>query len=179
LRDAEAHLRTAQLVPQNIAVAEAQVRQLEGQVQAARAQVDQAEINLGYTQLRAPQDARVTRRNVERGSYVQAGQSLLSLVSTEVWITANYKESQLAHMRPGQPVRISVDAYPQLDLSGHVDSVQMGSGSRFSAFPAENATGNFVKIVQRVPVKIRIDQGLDPNFPLPLGLSVEPTVDVR
>jgi membrane fusion protein (multidrug efflux system) len=82
-------------------------------------------------------------------------------------------------MRPGQSVAISVDAYPQLKLTGHVDSVQMGSGSRFSAFPAENATGNFVKIVQRVPVKIDIDSGLDPNEPLPLGLSVTPTVKVQ
>ena len=177
LRDAEARLRTAGLVPQNIARAEAQVRQLEGQLQAAQAQVEQAELNLGYTEVRATQDARVASRNVERGSYVQAGQSLMNLVSQEVWITANFKETQLEDMRPGQPVAISVDAYPQLDLHGHVDSVQMGSGSRFSAFPAENATGNFVKIVQRVPVKIRVDSGLDPRLPLPLGLSVVPTVD--
>jgi membrane fusion protein (multidrug efflux system) len=179
LRDADARLRTAGLVPQNIQRAEAQVRQLEGQVQAAQAQVEQAELNLGYTEVRATQDARVTRRNVERGSYVQVGQSLMDLVSPEIWVTANFKETQLEDMRPGQPVRILIDAYPQLDLHGHVDSVQMGSGSRFSAFPAENATGNFVKIVQRVPVKIRIDQGLNPQMPLPLGLSVVPTVDER
>ena len=96
----------------------------------------------------------------------------------EVWITANFKETQLDRMRPGQAVDITVDAYPGLHLKGHVGSIQMGSGSRFSAFPAENATGNFVKIVQRLPVKIIIDSGLDPNIPLPLGLSVEPTVDV-
>jgi membrane fusion protein (multidrug efflux system) len=96
-----------------------------------------------------------------------------------VWITANFKENQLERMRPGQPVAIDVDSYPQLKLKGHVDSVQLGSGSKFTAFPPENATGNFVKIVQRVPVKIIIDSGLDPNIPLPLGISVEPTVTLQ
>jgi membrane fusion protein (multidrug efflux system) len=118
----------------------------------------------------------VTRRNVERGTFVNPGGSLMSVVSPEVWVTANFKESQLDRMRPGQPVRIGVDAYPGLSLRGHVDSIQKGSGGRFSAFPAENATGNFVKIVQRVPVKIVIDEGMDPALPLPLGLSVVPTV---
>ena len=103
----------------------------------------------------------------------------MNLVTPEVWITANFKENQLSRMRPGQAVRIDVDAFPQLELRGHVDSVQMGSGARFSAFPAENATGNFVKIVRRVPVKIIIDHGLDPNRPLPLGLSVVPTVTLE
>jgi membrane fusion protein (multidrug efflux system) len=96
-----------------------------------------------------------------------------------VWVTANFKETQLNRMRPGQHVTISVDAYPSLTLQGHVDSVQLGSGSKFTAFPPENATGNFVKIVQRVPVKIDIDSGLDPNMPLPLGISVEPTVSLK
>jgi len=179
LKDAEAKLRTAKLAPQNVAIAAAKVRQLEAQVQAALSQVDQARLNLGYTEIRAPQDGHVTKRNVERGSYIQVGQSLLMIVGDQVWITANYKENQLAHMHRNQPVRIRVDAFPDLRLSGHVDSAQFGSGSRFSAFPAENATGNYVKIVQRFPVKIVIDKGLDPNRPLPLGASVEPTVDVR
>jgi membrane fusion protein (multidrug efflux system) len=94
-------------------------------------------------------------------------------------VTANFKETQLARMRAGQPATIAVDAYPQLDLKGHVDSIQLGSGSKFTAFPPENATGNFVKIVQRVPVKIVIDSGLDPALPLPLGISVVPTVKVQ
>src|SRR5205823_10661917 len=102
-----------------------------------------------------------------------------SLVTPDVWITANFKETQLGRMRPGQQADITIDAYPQLKLRGHVDSVQMGSGSKFSAFPAENATGNFVKIVQRVPVKIVIDSGLDPKLPLPLGISVTPTVRLK
>jgi membrane fusion protein (multidrug efflux system) len=167
------------MAPKNIAIAQAKVQQLEGQAEAAAAQVRQAELKLGYTRLVAPIDARVTKRNVEEGQYVQVGAALMSLVSPKVWITANFKETQLTHMEPGQPVHIAVDAYPQLDLHGHVDSIQAGSGARFSAFPPENATGNFVKIVRRVPVKILIDRGLPHCFQLPLGLSAEPTVDER
>jgi membrane fusion protein, multidrug efflux system len=177
--DAEAKLRTARLAPQNIAIAEAQVKGLEAQVATAQAQLEQAQLNLGYTQLRAPQDGRVTKRNVEMGDFVQPNQALMNLVTPEIWVTANFKEDQLTDMRAGQPVKVTVDAYPQLKLHGHVDSVQMGSGSRFTAFPQENATGNFVKIVQRVPVKIDIDGGLPVDWPLPLGLSVIPTVDER
>jgi membrane fusion protein, multidrug efflux system len=168
-----------QLVQQNIDLARAQVEQLEAQVKVAQAQLEQAEVNLSYTELRAPQDGWVTRRNVNLGTYLQAGQQIFSLVTPEVWVTANYKETQLDRMRPGQPVEIEVDAYPDLVLRGHVDSLQMGSGSVFSMFPAENATGNFVHIVQRVPVKIVIDSGLDPNLPPPLGLSVRPTVELE
>ena len=166
----------AKLIPQNIAQAEAQVKQLEGQVQQVQAQLDQAEINLSFTRVTAPQDGWVTRRNVEMGNYLQSGTQIMSVVTPQVWVTANFKETQLNRMRPGQRVDISVDAYPGLKLKGHVDSIQLGSGSKFSAFPAENATGNFVKIVQRVPVKIDIDSGLDPNLPLPLGISVNPTI---
>jgi membrane fusion protein (multidrug efflux system) len=176
---AKAQLLQAQLVTQNIAQAEAQVKQLEGQVQEVQAQLDRAELNLSYTRVVAPQDGWVTKRNVEQGNYVEAGGSILSLVAPQFWVTANFKETQLARMRPGQHVSITVDAYPSLKLEGHVDSVQMGSGSKFTAFPAENATGNYVKIVQRVPVKIDIDSGLDPNMPLPLGISVEPTVELK
>jgi membrane fusion protein (multidrug efflux system) len=121
----------------------------------------------------------VSRRNVEQGNFVQAGQALLALVTPEVWVTANFKESQLDHMRPGQRVDIAVDAYPSLRLTGHIDSIQLGSGSRFTAFPPENATGNYVKIVQRVPVKIAIDGGLPDGQRLPLGLSVTPVVRIR
>ncbi len=165
-------------VPLNISLAETQVKQAQAQVAQAQAQLETAELNVSYTELRAPQDGWVTQRNVYLGSYLQVGQNLFSLVSPDVWVTANFKETQLSHMRPGQHVRLAVDAYPDLKLRGRVDSIQMGSGSRFSTFPAENATGNFIKIVQRVPVKIVIEEGLDPNQPLPLGLSVEPTVEV-
>ena len=175
----QAQVEINQLVQQNIDQAKAQVEQLEAQVRQAEAQLAQAELNLSYTELRAPQDGWVTRRNVNLGTYLQAGQEIFSLVTPEVWVTANFKETQLDRMRPGQPVRIDIDAYPNLPLRGHVDSLQMGSGSVFSLFPAENATGNFVHIVQRVPVKIVIDSGLDPSLPLPLGLSVAPTVELR
>jgi membrane fusion protein (multidrug efflux system) len=178
LKQAQGQLQIAELVQQGIAQVAAQVKQLQGQVKNAQAALDQAKLNLSYTTVRAPQDGWVTQRNVEVGYYLSAGQSIMDLVVPEVWVTANFKETQLTRMRPGQLVDIAVDAYPNLHLKGHVGSIQMGSGSRFSAFPAENATGNFVKIVQRVPVKIIIDSGLDPNVPLPLGLSVEPTVDV-
>jgi len=176
VEQAQAAVHQAEVAPQMIAEAEAQVRQLAAQVALAHAQLDQAELNLSWTRVTAPQDGWITKRNVEQGNYVQAGQSIFAIVTPEIWITANFKESQLARMRPGQRVDISLDAYPGLALVGHVDSIQLGSGSRFTAFPPENATGNFVKIVQRIPVKIAIDSGLDPNLPLPLGLSAVPTV---
>ncbi len=179
VQSAQAQVDIAKLIPQNIAQTAAQVKQLEGQVVQAQASLDQAEVNLSYTRITAPQDGWVTKRNVERGNYLQPGAQIMALVTPDLWITANYKETQLDQMRAGQKVDITVDAYSGLDLKGHVDSVQHGSGSRFSAFPAENATGNFVKIVQRVPVKIVIDSGLDPNRPLPLGLSVVPIVYVK
>jgi membrane fusion protein (multidrug efflux system) len=177
--EAQANVRGAEIVAQSIAQADAQVHQLDAQVELARAQLAQAELNLAWTKVRAPQDGWVTRRNVDKGNYVQVGQSLMALVTAELWVTANFKENQLDRMRPGQRVDIGVDAFPELHLVGHVDSVQLGSGSRFSAFPAENATGNFVKIVQRVPVKIAIDSGLDPAQPLPLGISVDPVVHLK
>ena len=176
LAQAQAQVQQATPVQENIDEAKAQRDQLEGQVKQAAAQLAQAELNLGYTVIRAPQDGWVTRRNVEVGDYAQPGATILSLVSPDVWVTANFKETQLDRIRPGERVDIGVDAFPSLKLEGHVDSMQLGSGSRFSSFPAENATGNFVKIVQRVPVKILIDSGLDPKVPLPLGISVEPTV---
>ncbi|MCI0600465.1 MAG: HlyD family secretion protein [Beijerinckiaceae bacterium] len=176
---AEAQVVEAEPVPQQIGQADAQVGQLKGQVEQAQAKLDQALLNLSWTVVAAPQDGWITKRNVEKGNYVTAGQQIFSIVAPEVWITANFKESQLDRIRSGQPVTIKLDAYPLLDLRGHVDSIQLGSGSKFTAFPPENATGNFVKIVQRVPVKIVIDQGLDPNLPLPLGISAVPTVDLR
>ena len=176
VEQAQGQLRQAELVQQNIAQAEAQVKQLEGQAEQARGNLEQAEINLGYTRVTAPQDGWVTRRNVEMGNYLQAGGQIVSIVVPQVWITANFKETEITRMRQGQRATVRVDAYPQLKLEGHVDSIQLGSGQKFTAFPPENATGNFVKIVQRVPVKIVIDKGLDPQLPLPLGISVEPTV---
>ena len=186
LKQAEAQVALADAqVTQNSPVTErvgetdAAVGQLKGQVEQAQARLDQANLNLSWTVVKAPQDGWITKRNVEKGNYVAPGQQIFSIVATEVWITANFKESQLVNMRPGQHVAIRIDAYPQLRLEGHVDSIQLGSGSKFTAFPPENATGNFIKIVQRVPVKIVIDKGLDPNIPLPLGISVAPKVTVE
>ena len=180
LAQADAQVTEAALVPQAIAEAEAQVAQLEGQVEQARGQLAQAELNLSWTRVIAPQDGWITKRNVEVGDLLTNGQSILSIVTPALWVTANYKETQLDRIRPGQKVDITVDAHPGLTLHGHVDSIQMGSGAKFSAFPPENATGNYVKIVQRVPVKIDIDSGIDPSMPpLPLGLSVEPTIHVK
>ena len=160
---AEAQVVQAEPVPQQIGQADTQVGQLKGQVEQAQAKLDQALLNLSWTVVAAPQDGWITKRNVETGNYVTAGQQIFSIVTPEVWITANFKESELDRMRPGQPATIKLDAYPHLDLRGHVDSIQLGSGSKFTAFPPENATGNFIKIVQRVPVKIVIDKGLDPK----------------
>ncbi|ELY2494787.1 HlyD family secretion protein [Cronobacter muytjensii] len=180
LANAKAQLEVAEQVQLQIRQQETNVEARESQVAQARAQLQTAELNLSYTEVRAPFDGFVTKRNVQHGTLVQAGSALFSLVSPEIWVVANFKESQLERMRPGNKVAISVDAFPDLELEGHVESIQQGSGSRFSAFPAENATGNFVKIVQRVPVKIVIDKGLENwDQPLPLGLSVEPEVTVE
>jgi membrane fusion protein, multidrug efflux system len=179
VQQARAQLQTASLVPQQIRQAQATVAERRQQVEQARAQLEQAELNLSYCEIRAPSDGWITRRSVQFGTFLQAGVSLFSVVAPQVWVTANFKESQLTRMRPGDEVKLDVDAYPDLELHGHVDSIQAGSGSRFSAFPAENATGNFVKIVQRVPVKILIDRGLPQDHPLPLGLSVTPKVYLK
>ncbi|WP_105663179.1 HlyD family secretion protein [Cronobacter dublinensis] len=180
LANAKAQLEVAEQVQLQIRQQETNVEARESQVAQARAQLQTAELNLSYTEVRAPFDGFVTKRNVQNGTLVQAGSALFSLVSPEIWVVANFKESQLERMRPGDKVAVSVDAFPDLEFEGHVESIQQGSGSRFSAFPAENATGNFVKIVQRVPVKIVIDKGLEHwDQPLPLGLSVEPEVTVE
>ncbi|ELQ6262469.1 HlyD family secretion protein [Cronobacter malonaticus] len=180
LANAQAQLEVAEQVQLQIRQQETNVEARQSQVEQARAQLQTAELNLSYTEVRAPFDGYVTKRNVQNGTLVQAGSALFSIVSPDIWVVANFKESQLERMRPGDKVEISVDAFPDLELEGHVESIQQGSGSRFSAFPAENATGNFVKIVQRVPVKIVIDKGLENwNQPLPLGLSVEPEVTVE
>jgi membrane fusion protein (multidrug efflux system) len=145
----------------------------------SQAALRQAELDLSYTRVSAPEAGRVTRKAVEPGAYVSVGQSVLALVPDDVWVVANFKETQLARMRRGQPATIRVDAYPDRLLHGHVDSIQAGTGSRFSLLPAENATGNFVKVVQRVPVKIALDDKPAEGRVLAPGMSVEATVDLR
>lgn len=179
LAQAKAKVAAADDVAQQIAAAEAEVSQKEAAVAEAKAALEQAQVNLSYTRITAPVSGWITKRGVALGSYVQTGQTMFSLVKPDVWITANFKETQLHDLRPGQRVTIRVDAYPDLHLTGRVESIQKGSGAVFTPFPAENATGNFVKIVQRVPVKIIITGGLPKDHPLPLGLSVEPVVHIR
>jgi membrane fusion protein (multidrug efflux system) len=142
-----------------------------------RAQVDEARLQLSYTRVFAPRDGYITRKSIEPGTNIQAGQSLMALVPLQdAWITANYKESQLTYIRPGQKVAFSVDAYPGRTFSGSVDSIMAGTGAAFSLLPPENATGNYVKVVQRIPVKIAIDNTSDPEHLLRVGMSVIPTV---
>ena len=147
-------------------------------VEADKAAVEQAELNLGYTKIKAPIDGYVTKEAVAIGDYVQVGQALMSLVPPRVWVIANFKETQLRSMRPGQPATMSVDAYEGVQLHGHVDSIQAGSGAAFSLLPPENATGNYVKVVQRVPVKIVLDDQQNLQRVLGPGMSVVPTVSV-
>lgn len=164
-----------------VASAQASEKAAEGQLKVALANRKRAEVNLGYCNIFAPCEGRVTQRTVEAGNVVTIGQALFLIVDPNVWITANFKETQLAHMQPGQSVTIKVDAFSGRKWHGHVQSIQAGSGSRFSVLPAENATGNFVKIVQRVPVKIVFDHGPNTNDApmLSPGLSVIPRVKVR
>jgi membrane fusion protein (multidrug efflux system) len=160
-----------------IAVLKTQKEVGAGQLAQARAAQELAETNLARTTIRAPVAGRVAKIAAAKGLYAQPGQSLMMFVPSEVWITANFKETQLALMRPGQPVTIEIDAYPDRTFTGRVDSIQSGSGTAFSLLPVENATGNYVKIVQRVPVKIVFDQ--PPDVLLGPGMSVVPTVQVR
>jgi membrane fusion protein (multidrug efflux system) len=161
-----------------ITAARAQLDAARQAVSAAGAQLDQATVDLGYTRLVAPVAGHVTAKSVAVGNYVQPGTQVLAIVPTTVWVTANFKETQLKLMRPGQRVAIKVDACPEDHLRGHVDSIQRGAGQAFGVLPPENATGNYVKVVQRVPVKILFDEA-PRDCILGPGLSVTPTVQVR
>ena len=161
------------------AAAEAQVQSAQAALREITVQIQQAELQNSYARIYAPAAGRIARKSVEPGSYVQPGQALLSVVPADYWVVANFKETQLRDMRPGQPVELRVDALGGRLLKGHVDSVQAGTGARFSALPPENATGNYVKIVQRIPVKIDFDEPAEVLSRLVPGLSVVPKVRVR
>jgi membrane fusion protein (multidrug efflux system) len=176
LYETQARLRTANTAPLTIAVAKANNSQLIAQLKQAQADLAQAENDLANTRLIAPMDGRIANRGVERGNYVQPGQQLGSLVSTDLWVIANFKETQLQSMRRGQMVDIHIDAYPDKTYQGRVDSIQSGTGTFFSAFPPQNASGNFVKIVQRVPVKIVFAQLPDAILSIGPGMSVIPVI---
>ncbi len=172
-------------------VAVAQVKAAEEQLRSAEAQkltqvstikqkeatAAMAELNYEYTKLYAPIDGYVTKKSVQTGNQIQAGQPLMAVVGlTDIWVTANFKETQMEHIRPGQTVKMDVDSYPGMVFKGKVDSIMAGTGVTFSLFPSENATGNYVKVVQRIPVKIVFDEGADKNHILRVGMSVEPTI---
>jgi membrane fusion protein (multidrug efflux system) len=161
------------------AQAAAALREAQSQVAQEQAALESAKLQLSYTKIYAPVPGHVTQKTVEVGDYVQPGETLFAIVPAEFWVIANFKETQLANIRPGQPVEIRIDAFPDVRFHGHVDSIQSGSGAAFSVLPPENATGNYVKVVQRVPVRIVFDNTDFAAYPMGPGMSVEPTVMVR
>jgi len=177
---AEARLAQARTGKEQVQIAGAHADSAEAKAAQDRAVLEQARLNLSDTEVRAPVSGIVSRRTVEVGQLVQAGQPLLAVVPLDdLWVVANFKENQLHDMKPGQPVSISVDALDGRALRGHVDSIAAATGSRFSLLPPENATGNYVKVVQRIPVKILFEPGQDPERRLRPGMSVVPTVLTR
>jgi membrane fusion protein, multidrug efflux system len=179
-QQAQAGLRTAQTGPQQVAATKARAEAAAAHVEQMKATLAQAELNLQYATVKAPIAGVVSRKTAEAGQIVQAGQPLMAIIPLEnVWVTANFKETQLTNMRPGQKALIKVDAYGGKEFRGHIDSIAAATGARFSMLPPENATGNFVKVVQRVPVKIVLEPGQDPDHLLRPGMSVVPTVFTR
>ena len=169
---AESDLETSKLAPQEVAVTQAQIATAAARVAQARAAIELVRTNIEYAVVRAPVTGMVTRKNAEPGQVVQAGQALLAVVpQQEVWVTANFKETQLDEIRVGQPAEIRVDAYGGTVFKAHVDSISAATGARFSLLPAENASGNYVKVVQRVPVKLLLDVTPDPAHVLRPGMS--------
>ena len=176
-QQAQASLSAARTAPQQVRQMTARAEAAQAQVKQAKAALEQAELNLQYATIKAPVGGIVSRKSVEVGQVIQAGQPLMAIIPLEnVWVTANFKETQLEHMRAGQKATVAVDAYGGQKFTGHVDSIAAATGARFSMLPPENATGNFVKVVQRVPVKIVLDAGQDPDHKLRPGMSVVPTV---
>ena len=181
LAQAQAQLHYAMTRPQQISLQHSRAVAAEAQTKQAIAVLHQAELNLGYTTIVAPVSGIVGQRSVEPGQNVAPGQQLMTIVpldSQNIWVTANFKETQLKYMKPGQPVKIHVDTYDRT-YDGHILNIAGASGARYSLLPPENATGNYVKVVERIPVKIVFEHGLDPQHPLRPGMSVEPEVKVR
>jgi membrane fusion protein (multidrug efflux system) len=177
---ATAQLENAQSAPQQIAAIRARAASADAKVMQQRAAVQEAELNLQYAIVKAPTKGVVSKKGIEVGQVVQPGQPLMVLVPLEdVWVTANFKETQLSNMRPGQPAIVEVDAYGGREFKGHIESLAAATGSRFSLLPPENATGNFVKVVQRVPVHIVIDEKQDAQQLLRPGMSVTAKVYTR
>lgn len=179
LDQSKARLAGAQAVPEQVAYSQSQADVSKAQIAKAATEVERAQLDLSYTRITAPGPGYVTRKTVEPGAYVHVGQALMAIVRVNVWVVANFKETQLTHMQIGQPVEIEIDSYPGAVFKGRVDSIQRGTGARFSLLPPENATGNYVKVVQRVPVKIVFDdqQQLQKYLLVP-GMSVVPNVNI-
>ena len=178
---AQAQLQFAETRPQQISVQRSRAEAAEAETQRASAALEQAQLNLQYTTIVAPVDGIVGQRSVQPGQNVTPGQQLMTIVpldSRNIWVTANFKETQMTYMRPGQHVEITVDTYGRT-YNGHIDSIAGASGARYSLLPPENATGNYVKVVQRIPVKIFFENGQDPQHLLRPGMSVEPNVKVK
>ena len=177
---ARAGLETARTASQQLEVTQARAASAEARVQQVQAALAQAELNLQYTTVKAPTSGVVSRKSVEVGQVIQANQPLMALVNlADTWITANFKETQLNNMQPGQKAEVSVDALGGRTFKAHVDSIAAATGAKFSLLPPENATGNFVKVVQRIPVKLYLEPGEDPSHLLRPGMSVTPTVYVK
>jgi membrane fusion protein (multidrug efflux system) len=178
--ESQGRLQDANAAPERIDVSQSQAEAAQSEVGAAQTAIDQAQLELSYTKIYAPEDGFVTRKTIEEGQLVQVGSPMMALsLSDDIWVVANFKETQLELMRVGQTVDIKVDAYPRETFRGKIESFQVGTGSRFSVLPSENATGNYVKVVQRVPVKIVFDEKPDKVHLLAPGMSVEPSVKVR
>jgi membrane fusion protein (multidrug efflux system) len=179
LKRAQALFARDEASKQDLEHAQAEADAAKAALAQSDAALRQAELDLSYTKITAPESGRITRKAVEPGTYVTVGQAALALVPKEAWVVANFKETQLTKMRAGQHAEIRVDAYPDRVLRGHVDSIQDGTGARFSLLPAENASGNFVKVVQRVPVKIVLDEEPGEGRVLAPGMSVEADVELK
>jgi membrane fusion protein (multidrug efflux system) len=178
---AQAQLQYARTRPQQISVQRSRAEAAEAETQRAEAAFEQAQLNLQYTTIVAPISGIVGQRSVQPGQNVSPGQQLMTIVpldSQNIWVTANFKETQMTNMRPGQHVKVHVDTYNR-EYAGHIDSIAGASGARYSLLPPENATGNYVKVVQRIPVKIFFEKGQDPEHLLRPGMSVEPEVNVK
>ena len=176
---AAGRLEAAKAAPEQTSASRSQAQVADAGVREARATLEQARLDLSHCRIVAPMAGRVTRKAVEAGVYVQPGQALLSIVPHDVWVLANFKETQLRSMKVGQKARVRVDAFPDRVLAAHIESLQAGTGSRFSLLPTENASGNYVKVVQRVPVKLVFDEPAERLLDLSPGMSVEPVIELR
>jgi membrane fusion protein (multidrug efflux system) len=180
LQRAQAEAQGAKTAPQQIVITRAQAQSAEARAQLAKAALDQARLDLEYTSIKAPVAGIVSKKTVESGQVVQPSQPLMAIVPlADIWVTANFKETQLADMRAGQRATISIDAFDGRVLNAHVDSIASATGAKFSLLPPENATGNYVKVVQRIPVKLVLDEGQDPEHQLRPGMSTVVKVRVK